>query len=94
MLRRGALPEGSDPPTPEMLQALRYYVSPAVIAAQGLDLMLGQHGLSLDMVTIVDLPNAAATIDPLVQGTVDVVAVTEPWVTRILATGAADIWWA
>lgn len=93
VLRHGTAVDDAEELTAEILQSLRYYVNPTVITAQGLDIMLQSYGLSLGDITIVDLPGNAAVLDPLQQGTVDVVSLTEPWVTRALTTGAADVWW-
>ena len=53
--------------------------------------MLVQAGLTLDDITIVDLPEGAVVADALRNGSVDAAIALEPWVTRNLQAGNAVV---
>jgi len=79
---------------PEILRTLKFDITPTGVSGFVLDTLLQRYGLSLDEITLADTPNAAATLDGMLQGTVDVAAMTEPWITRARSTGAGDVWLA
>jgi len=91
VVRNGAPLASSDKITPELLKGLRYDVDPVSMSGYMLDMLLQKYGLSLDKITLADMPSAAATLDAMQQGTVDVAAMTEPWITRARVAGAGDV---
>lgn len=91
LLRTGLLAEAGGDLSKEFLQDLRYFVGPAAISAFQLDQWLQQYDLSLDDVTLLDLPNAATTVDMLQQGTLDFASLSEPWSTRVRLLGAGEL---
>jgi NitT/TauT family transport system substrate-binding protein len=92
--RHGILPDGQDLEmnlSGDVLRELRYYVSTAAMSTYQMDLWLQHYGLSLDDVTLVDLPNSPASLDLLEQGTLDVASLSEPWVARVRALGIGNV---
>jgi NitT/TauT family transport system substrate-binding protein len=62
--------------------AATYYVWSRVLAGAG---------LSMDDVELVDIP-ATTKLDALARGLIDVTTASEPWVTRLVASGHGTIW--
>lgn len=92
MIRHGTVADEAQEITPEILQSLVFNITPTAISAMVIDRLLNHYGLTQDDIEMVDLPGQAATFDPLVAGAIDVTIASEPWVTRIRATEAADVW--
>ena len=90
--RKDSALSGSDKITPELLKGLRYDVNPTNLSGYMLDTLLQKYGLSLDKITLADMPNAAAGLDAMRQGTVDVASMSEPWITQARLAGAGDVW--
>ena len=78
----------------ETVRSLRYYVNPISTLGYAMDTWLGQYGLKLEDVKLVDLTGGATILEPLQQGAVDMAWQTEPWITRAQDVGAADLWLA
>lgn len=55
------------------------------------DTLLASHGMTIEDVEIVDLPEVSE-MEALQDGSVDVVSTTEPWVTRMVNTNKALLW--
>lgn len=90
--RTGSAILGADEVTRDMLEKMNYDVIPTSMSGYILDTLLQRYGLSVDEINVVDMPNAAATLDAMLQGTVDVATMTEPWITQARAAGAGDVW--
>lgn len=56
-----------------------------------IDKMLAPAGLSTDDIEVIDMP-APSRVDALQTGAIDIASASEPWLSRILATGAAEMW--
>jgi len=76
---------------PARLKGLRVAETPAGIMQYTLDVLLASVGLALDDLRFGDVP-PAALMDALANGAIDIAPVSEPWVTRLLDSGAALIW--
>jgi len=57
----------------------------------GFGLWLKQGHVTLDEVTVIDLP-APARLEAFRSGTLDLAYATEPWITRIENDGSAQLW--
>jgi NitT/TauT family transport system substrate-binding protein len=70
---------------------LSFSVSAATSAEYYLDKVLESAGRSSEDVELVEVI-VPVRLEALVNGTLDVAAVSEPWATRILNSGAGDYW--
>lgn len=92
--RSGSGISSTDVISPQLLKDLKYDVTLTAMSGFMLDTVLKPYGLSVDEITLADMPNAAATLDGMLQGTVDVAVMIEPWITQARSTGAGDVWLA
>ena len=92
VVRKGVALSGSDQITAAKLKGLRYDVNVTAASGYVLDTLLHQYGLALADITLAAMPNAATTLEAMQEGTIDVAAMNEPWITRVRAAGAGDIW--
>lgn len=76
----------------EDLRQLTFGVDPIWLDGFFLDQWLGQRGLSLRDVKTKFLPAPAARLEALRQGSLDVVFVSEPWITMALDSNAGELW--
>jgi ABC-type nitrate/sulfonate/bicarbonate transport system substrate-binding protein len=74
------------------LARIGYHVKPTSVSGYELDRLLQSFGLSLDKVKLVSMPNSATTLQGLQSGSVDVPALTEPWISRVRSSSAGDVW--
>lgn len=91
LLVRPDLLAGNEIARPEQLAGLHLNTNP--VGAEGfyVDRILQAYGLTLDDMEIADLP-VATLIDALNNGSMDMVDITEPWLTRIVESGAGVLW--
>lgn len=73
------------------LRGLRFSFKRASVWGYVVDTLLREHGLSLEDVENLDLPDVAEA-DALRRGSVDVAVMTEPWLTRIQDYDDLVIW--
>lgn len=76
---------------PERIRKLRFELNPLLPLGYWVDLLLARYGLSLDDVELVDLPSPAA-VAAMANGSIDVTADSDPWITRHTQSGAAVVW--
>jgi NitT/TauT family transport system substrate-binding protein len=62
------------------------------ISEYSMDLMLAQGGLKTEDVEYIQINENAAKVEALRSGSVDLVALGEPWITLALKQDAAEIW--
>lgn len=89
---RTALAEEMANPAPEQLKKLVYGVDPTWLDSYFLDKLLATRGLRLDDVNTQYIPNPAARMDALANGSLDVAFFSEPWISRIRESGAGQLW--
>jgi NitT/TauT family transport system substrate-binding protein len=75
----------------QQVSGLSFAVSPATSAEYYLDKVLEGSGLTSEDVELTQVI-VPVRLEALVNGSLDVAAVSEPWATRILRTGSADYW--
>lgn len=90
MVRR-TLAEAGEISGPADLRGRRVALNPVSTQAYVTDRLLAQAGLTLEDITIADIPDGAVLADALRSGAVDAAFVFEPWVTRVLEAGTAVI---
>lgn len=76
----------------EDLRQLTFGVDPIWLDGYFLHQWLGERGLSLREVKTKYLPAPAARLEALRQGSLDVVFVSEPWVTIARESNAGELW--
>jgi NitT/TauT family transport system substrate-binding protein len=91
LLARPELLDSGELDSPAQLGGRRVSMRTAGINEYLLETMLDTTGVTLGEIEVVDVP-AAAEAEALEKGTIDVAFASEPWVTRNLQTGHADIW--
>lgn len=77
--------------SPKDLAGKRVALSTASSAEYYLDVLLEEGGLTRDQVDLVDIP-LPTRLEGMTSGELDLAAVSEPWATRIAATGSAEVW--
>jgi NitT/TauT family transport system substrate-binding protein len=77
--------------SPVQLRSRRISVNPAGFAGYYMEKLLITAGLTLDDVQIADLPEPAEA-EALQNGSIDVATTAEPWISRIVQAGHADLW--
>jgi NitT/TauT family transport system substrate-binding protein len=91
LMARRDLVEAGQLDHPGQLRGRRIVLNPASSNEYYLDKLLRSAGLALGDVEMMALPNPAK-LDALRNGSVDLVDVGEPWLTRISRDGQAVIW--
>jgi NitT/TauT family transport system substrate-binding protein len=91
LMARRALVEAGQLDSVSQLKGRRIDVNRANFAGFYVDKLLNTAGLTLDDVTIEDIP-APAELEALEKGSLDLTTAGEPWVTRMLKAGNAVIW--
>lgn len=91
MLARKSLIAQGRLSSPAALRGLRLSVDRTGAASFFVGTLLDSAGLTLDEVEVSDIAEAARG-EALARDLIDVVMSFEPWVTKILDTGAAEIW--
>lgn len=76
---------------PADLRGRRVALNPSSSPGYFMEKLLGQAGLALADITVVDLLEGAVVAEALGNGAVDAAFVLEPWVTRILQAESAVI---
>jgi NitT/TauT family transport system substrate-binding protein len=76
---------------PERIRHLRVDVNALMPLGYAFDVFLQPFGLTMDDTVLVDLPPPAA-LETLRRGDIDVTLDSEPFISRHLATGAADVY--
>ena len=90
-LARRSLMEAGELDSPGQMRGRRIARTAGGVAEYFLQTQLNSAGLSIDDVELVDVPTPAKS-EALGDGVLDLTLVAEPWVTRIVETGNADIW--
>jgi NitT/TauT family transport system substrate-binding protein len=91
ILARRSLLESGQLDGPEQIEGLRVAVNPAAARGYFVDLVLEQAGLTYDDIEVVDVSNPAL-IEAMANGSIDLAVTSEPWVTRLIDEGGAEIW--
>lgn len=76
---------------PEEMNGVRIVRSPASVGALMIDVAFEERGFSHEDAVILDL-NTPSRLDAFQEGTLDIGNYSEPWITRSIQTGSADIW--
>jgi len=83
--------ETNSPTSKSDLAGKHISTDPASITGYYVEVLLGQSNLSMDDVEISNL-KPPAEFEIIKEGTIDLAVVDEPWLTRILQAGFAEIW--
>jgi NitT/TauT family transport system substrate-binding protein len=81
---RRSLVERHEVNRPADLRGRRVALNPSSSPGYLMEKLLGQSGLTLGDITVVDLPGGVVVSEALRNGSVDAAFVLEPWVTRTL----------
>lgn len=76
----------------EVLRSLRYGVDPTWVDSYLLQQVLTQYGVDISEVVTEYVPDPAARVEALRQGSLDVAFLSEPWISRAQESSAASIW--
>jgi len=76
---------------PEKVRGLRFDIDVVIPFGYWADLLLEPLCLTIDDIDIVSLPEAIA-VDALISGSIDVTAVSEPFLSLLVASGEGAIW--
>ena len=90
LLARRELVEDGALSQPERLRGLTLVMNRDNASAFFVEKALARFGLSPDDMKILAIPSAAR-LEALEKGAVDIVSVTEPWLTRILSSGRSAL---
>jgi NitT/TauT family transport system substrate-binding protein len=77
--------------SPSQLAGRRIGMIPASIQDYYMSKILGQTGLTTKDIEVINIPNPAR-LEAIGDGSLDLAVTGEPWVTRILRTGSAEVW--
>ena len=91
LLARHELVEAGELQTAAQLEGKRLAIEPFTSEGYYIEKLLRGAGLELEDVETVDIP-PLALLDALENSAVDLVHVGEPWITRILRAGHAQLW--
>jgi len=91
LVARRALVDAGELNGPTALRGRRIVMEPNEFRGYFVETLLRQSGLTLSDVRPVDIPDAAM-MDAFAQGSVDVAATAEPWITRLVRTGQVVVW--
>jgi len=91
LVAQPALIESGELDSPAALRGRRIVLEPNEFRGYFVEALLRQSGLSLDDIRPVDIPNAAM-MDAFEQGTIELAATAEPWITRLVRTGKVRVW--
>jgi NitT/TauT family transport system substrate-binding protein len=90
-LARRTLIAGGELNSPAQMKGRRLAMDVAKTEGYFLETLLEPAGLTLDDVIADDLPSPVLS-EALERGTIDIAHVSEPWITRILRAGHAELW--
>lgn len=76
---------------PQNWIGLKFSTDRGALVEFAIDRYLVQNGLSMDQLTYIDIP-IFSRLDALQNGSIDIAAAGEPWITRIQNAGAGDLW--
>lgn len=88
---RRTLVEAGEMEGPAQLQGRRVVIDPTNFEGYYVEKLLNGVDLTLDNIEIVTVPDAVLP-EAFEKGTIDLAAISEPWVTRVLQTGHAALW--
>ncbi len=88
---RRALSERRQVNRPSDLRGRRVALNPSSSPGYFTEQWLGQDGLTLDDITVVNLPEGSVVAEALRSGAIDAAFVFEPWVTRIVQAQSAVV---
>jgi NitT/TauT family transport system substrate-binding protein len=91
LVARRSLVERREVTRPADLRGRRVALNPNSSPGYVVEKLLGRSGLSLDDVTIADLPEGVVVAEALRSGAIDAAFVWEPWVTRVVEAGTAVV---
>ncbi len=91
IMARRSLIEAGELDSPSQMQGRRIAVSPAGAAEYLVETVLDSAGLTINDIEMVKIPTSARS-EALGDGSLDLAFMSEPWNTRTVATGNADIW--
>jgi NitT/TauT family transport system substrate-binding protein len=91
LVARRTLIESGELDNPAALRGRRIVLEPNEFRGYFVEALLRQSGLSLHDIRPVDIPDAAM-MDAFEQGTIELAATAEPWITRLVQTGKVKIW--
>lgn len=57
-----------------------------------MDVLLAQNNLTQDDIQTVLIPNPAARMEGLTNGSIDISVLSEPWITNAKKSGAGEVW--
>ena len=91
IMARRSLVEGGGLSSPGQMKGLRISLDAASSEEYVVDTLLKGAGLSLDDLEVLKVP-PPAELEALGEGSVDLVPISEPWVTRMSQAGSAVAW--
>jgi NitT/TauT family transport system substrate-binding protein len=74
------------------IKGLKFSTSRGNAVEYANDLLLERAGVTYDDLEIVDISDQVARLESLGNGSIDMYAVSEPWLTRAVNTGNAEVW--
>ena len=77
---------------PSQLLGRRVSINQATILGYLMEKLLDRGNLTMNDIKINHILLPTAVLEALKQGTIDLTLITEPWVTRIVETGAGVLW--
>jgi NitT/TauT family transport system substrate-binding protein len=91
LVAQSTLIESGELDSPAALSGRRIVLEPNEFRGYFVEAFLRQSGLSLHDIRPVDIPDAAM-MDAFEQGTIELAATAEPWITRLVQTGKVKVW--
>jgi ABC-type nitrate/sulfonate/bicarbonate transport system substrate-binding protein len=76
----------------DTLRSLKFGVDPTWLDSYLLQQLLVQYGVAISEVKTEYLADPAARVEALRQGALDIVFMSEPWITRAQESGAGQLW--
>ncbi|MEZ4836444.1 MAG: ABC transporter substrate-binding protein [Caldilineaceae bacterium] len=89
---RAGLETAPDDLSADSLRSLKFGVDPTWLDSYLLQQWLAQHGVDISEVETEYLPDPATRVEALRQGTLDIVFMSEPWISRAQESGAGALW--
>jgi NitT/TauT family transport system substrate-binding protein len=76
---------------PENWVGLKFSTDRGALVEFAIDRYLIQNGISMDQLAYVEMP-ITSRLEALQNGSIDIAAAGEPWITRIRNAGAGEVW--
>ena len=92
LVARRTLVESGELDSPAQLKDKRIVMQQETIEGYYVEKLLNSVNLTLDDIEMVDIPSPPVELEALKNGTIDLTATSEPWVTRMLQAGHGILW--